>query len=319
MIILDDLKNRVLDGEYPGREDALKLTEAPLEALCSAADEIREWFCGSAVELCAIVNAKSGLCSEDCRFCAQSASGNLSAAESYPLEEKRIVDSAVRNYSEGINRFSIVTSGRKMSDDELELICSAVQTIKEKTQLKVCASIGLLEGRQFERLREAGITRIHNNLETSRRFFTQICTTHSYDDKLISIQAAKKAGLEVCSGGIIGLGETIEDRVDMALELRELEAVSVPVNLLNPIPGTPFENNAVTAYDEVRRTVAIYRFILPRAFIRLAGGRGLMPDGGQRCFSSGANAAITGDMLTTHGIRTGDDIVMLKKMGFEVQ
>ncbi len=319
MIILDDLKNRVLDGEYPGREEVLELAEAPLEALCSAADEIRERFCGSAVELCAIVNAKSGLCSEDCRFCAQSVSGNLSAVEFYPLEEKRIVDSAVRNYNEGVSRFSIVASGRKISDDEIELICSAVETVKAKTVLKVCASIGLLDGRQFERLREAGITRIHNNLETSRRFFPRICTTHSYDHKLTSIRAAREAGLEVCSGGIIGLGETIEDRVDMALELRELGAVSVPVNLLNPIPGTPFEDNAVTVYDEVCRTVAIYRFILPCAFIRLAGGRGLMPDGGQRCFRSGANAAITGDMLTTYGISTGDDIFMLKKMGFEVQ
>lgn len=174
----------------------------------------------------------------------------------------------------------------------------------------------MLDEYEFRYIKDAGIVRIHNNLETSRNNFANICTTHTYDDKINSIKAAKRAGLEVCSGGIMGLGETYEDRIDMALDLRELGIKSVPINMLNAISGTPFENNKKLTTDDMRRIVAIYRFILPDASIRLAGGRGLLEDKGKSCFKSGANSAISGNLLTTSGITITDDIEMIKDLGY---
>lgn len=195
-------------------------------------------------------------------------------------------------------------------------MCQAVKLIRQETNLAVCVSFGLLDESQFRKLKEAGVTRIHNNLESSERKFPNICTSHRFSDKVQSIQAAQAADLTVCSGGIMGLGETIEDRIDMALSLRELGITSVPINLLNPIPGTPLANNPKLSEDDLRRIVAVYRFILPKAFIRLAGGRGLLSDKGQGCFESGANAAITGDMLTTAGITVEKDFELIQELGF---
>lgn len=198
-------------------------------------------------------------------------------------------------------------------------MCEAVQQIRAETGISVCVSFGLLNEGQYRRLKAAGVVRVHNNLETSRRNFPNICTTHTFEDKLCAIRAAQAAGLFVCSGGIMGLGETVEDRIDMALTLRELGIKSVPVNMLNPIPGTPFEKNERLTPEDMQRIVATYRFILPDADIRLAGGRGLMPDKGSACFRSGANAAISGDMLTTAGITVETDLRLLEKLGYEVR
>ena len=198
-------------------------------------------------------------------------------------------------------------------------MCETVREIKEKVGILVCVSFGLLKEQQFRKLKEAGVTRVHNNLETSRRNFPNICTTHRFDDKVQAIRAAQAAGLSVCSGGIMGLGETTEDRIDMALTLRELGILSVPVNMLNPIPGTPLENNERLTKEEMQRIVAVYRFILPKASIRLAGGRGLLPDKGKAVLLQGANAAISGDMLTTAGITTKTDMALLKELGYEVK
>lgn len=170
---------------------------------------------------------------------------------------------------------------------------------------------------QFKKLHETGVERVHNNLESSRCHFPEVCTTHSFDDKVNAIKAAQKAGMSVCSGGIMGIGETMEDRIDMALELRSLGINSVPVNILNPIAGTPYEHNKRLSDTEIQRIIALYRFILPKAFIRLAGGRGLLADKGLACFKSGANAAISGDMLTTSGISIDTDMKMIKELGFK--
>ena len=191
--------------------------------------------------------------------------------------------------------------------------------MRRETGISPCASLGLLSREEFTLLKEAGLERVHNNLETSRRYFPEVCSTHTYDDKLQAIRNAQAAGLEVCSGGILGMGETVEDRVDMALELRRLGIRSVPLNLLNPIPGTPFAGRRPLPAEEMRKSAALFRWILPRAEIRLAGGRGLLPDKGRACFASGANAAITGDMLTTAGITVETDRKMLREMGFEVK
>ena len=291
----------------------------PLLELCGSADEIRRRFCANRFDICTIINAKSGSCSENCRFCAQSAYNHTCAA-SYPLLSKEeIVSQARIDHEQGVLRYSIVTSGKRLSDEEVDAMCETVREIKEKVGILVCVSFGLLKEQQFRKLKEAGVTRVHNNLETSRRNFPNICTTHRFDDKVQAIRAAQSAGLSVCSGGIMGLGETTEDRIDMALTLRELGILSVPVNMLNPIPGTPLENNERLRKEEMQRIVAVYRFILPKASIRLAGGRGLLPDKGKSCFTSGANAAISGDMLTTAGITTKTDMALLKELGYEVK
>ena len=291
----------------------------PLLELCGSADEIRRRFCANRFDICTIINAKSGSCSENCRFCAQSAYNHTCAA-SYPLLSKEeIVSQARIDHEQGVLRYSIVTSGKRLSDEEVDAMCETVREIKEKVGILVCVSFGLLKEQQFRKLKEAGVTRVHNNLETSRRNFPNICTTHRFDDKVQAIRAAQSTGLSVCSGGIMGLGETTEDRIDMALTLRELGILSVPVNMLNPIPGTPLENNERLTKEEMQRIVAVYRFILPKASIRLAGGRGLLPDKGKSCFTSGANAAISGDMLTTAGITTKTDMALLKELGYEVK
>ena len=316
---LHDVRDRVLSGGAVDRPTALWLYDQPLDGLCACADEIRRHFCGNGFDLCTIVNAKSGRCPENCKFCAQSAH-NHTGAEQYPLlSADEIVAHATENARQGVLRYSIVTSGKRLSDGEVDQVCAAVRRIRAETPLAVCISGGLLNLAQFARLKDAGVTRVHNNLEASRRFFPFVCTTHTFDDKVAAIHAAQAAGLTVCSGGIMGLGETPADRIDMALTLRELGVKSVPVNLLNPIPGTPFANNPRLTADDLRRIVAVYRFILPDAAIRLAGGRGLLPDKGRSCFLSGANAAISGDMLTTAGITTATDRALLAELGYEVK
>ncbi|WP_300625761.1 biotin synthase BioB [uncultured Megasphaera sp.] len=316
---VNELANKVLQGRQITKEEALFLYEQPLLKLCGSADKIRRHFCANQFDICTIINAKNGNCSENCRFCAQSAH-HRTGVVAYPLLSKEeIVAQARSNHEQGVLRYSIVTSGKSLSDPEVDAMCEAILEIREKVGISVCVSFGLLNEQQFRKLKEAGVTRVHNNLETSRRNFPNICTTHGFDDKVQAIRAAQAAGLSVCSGGIMGLGETVEDRIDMAFSLQELGVLSVPVNLLNPIPGTPFERNERLTEDDMRRIVAVYRFILPRAAIRLAGGRGLLPDKGKSCFISGANAAISGEMLTTAGITTKTDMLLLKKLGYEVK
>ena len=316
---IERLGNAVLQGRQISREEALWLYQQPLEALCRKGDEIRAHFCSNGFDICTIINGKSGRCSENCRFCAQSAH-NHTGAEAYPLlPNEEILAQAKANDAQGVLRYSIVTSGKRLSDEEVERMCHAVRQIRKETNIAVCISFGLLNEIQYRKLKEAGVTRVHNNLETSRRNFPNVCTTHTFDDKINAIRAAQAAGLSVCSGGIMGLGETVEDRIDMALTLRELGIRSVPVNMLNPIPGTPLEHNEKLTAEDMCRIVAVYRFLLPDASIRLAGGRGLLADKGKSCFRSGANAAISGDMLTTAGITVATDMELLKELGYEVR
>ena len=316
---LASLKEKVLAGRQITREEALALAEMPLEELCAAADEIRRFFCGDKFDLCTIVNGKSGKCSENCKYCAQSASYHT-AVETYPLlDTEALLEQAQYSQSRGVHRYSIVTSGGNLNAQEVSQACGSIRKIKESLDISICVSFGLLEEADFQKLRQAGASRVHNNLEASAGYFPQVCTTHTQQDKIRSIEAARKAGMEVCSGGIMGLGESMEDRIDLAITLRELQIKSVPVNMLNPIPGTPYENNPRLTEEDMCRIVAIFRFLLPDAFIRLAGGRGLMEDQGRRCFCSGANAAITGDMLTTSGITIQRDLEILKELGYQVQ
>ncbi len=319
MTITMTLTEKVLNGGQITEEEALKLYDEPLEELCESADRIRRHFCGSRFDLCTIINGKSGRCSENCRFCAQSAHNHTGVTEYPLLPDDEIVAQAKRDHEQGVLRYSIVTSGKRLSDGEVERMCGVIRRIRSEVGIQVCVSFGLLNEEQYRKLKEAGASRVHNNLETSGENFANVCTTHTFDDKVSAIRAAQAAGLAVCSGGIMGLGETPKDRISMAMSLRELGIKSVPVNMLNPIPGTPFEKNPRLTADDMRRIVAVYRFILPEASIRLAGGRGLLEDKGKGCFVSGANAAISGDMLTTAGITTKTDLEMLEELGYEVK
>lgn len=315
---VETIGNQVMQGKQITKEEAHELYGQPLEELCQKADEIRQRFCSNQFDLCTIINGKSGRCSENCRFCAQSAHNHTGIREYPLLSAREITAQAKAHESQGVLRFSIVTSGKRLSDAEADEMCAAIRQIRQESKISVCVSFGLLTEAQFRRLREAGASRVHNNLETSRRNFPNICTTHTFDEKVAAIRAAQNAGLSVCSGGIMGLGETVEDRIDMAFDLKELGVKSVPVNILNPIAGTPLESNERLTVEEVRRIVAVYRFILPDASIRLAGGRGLLGDKGKSCFRSGANAAISGDMLTTAGITVQTDLELLKELGYQV-
>ncbi len=317
MLYIKEAKEKIFNGQQLTKQEAMKLYNMPLEELCKAANEIRRHFCADKFDICTIVNGKSGKCSEDCKFCAQSAHNHTGAAE-YPLLPANEITACARlNQQQGVLRYSIVTSGKRLSDNEIEKMCEAVRQVRSETGISVCVSFGLLNEAQYRLLKEAGASRVHNNLETSQRFFPQICTTHTYEDKIEAIKAAQAAGMTVCSGGIMGLGETVEDRIDMAVTLRNLGIKSVPVNMLNPIAGTPLEHNQKLSEEDLRRIIAVYRFMLPDASIRLAGGRGLLNDKGESCFISGANAAISGDMLTTSGITVKADIEMLDRLGYK--
>ncbi|MCI2105327.1 MAG: biotin synthase BioB [Intestinimonas sp.] len=316
MSVVDCAEQRVLRQESVTKEDALILAEQPTGELCAAADRIRRHFCGDKFDLCTIISAKSGHCPEDCKFCAQSACYHT-AAECYPmLPRETIAARAESDAKRGVLRLSLVTSGRRLSDREVDEACRAIRAIRAGSPIHICVSMGLLTQEQYGRLKEAGADRVHNNLETSARYFPTICTTHTIADKVAAIRAAQAVGMKICSGGILGLGETMEDRIDMAILLRELGIRSVPVNVLNPISGTPFEKNPRLSIDEIRTTIAVFRFLLPDAAIRMAGGRGLMPDHGRLCFESGANAAISGDMLTTAGYTVETDLALLAELGY---
>ena len=313
------LASKVMSGGKISKEEAMKLYYEPLEEICAKADEIRKHFCADKFDVCTIINGKSGRCSEDCKFCAQSAHHKTNA-ENYPLlSPDELTEKAKRDFSKGVAHYGIVTSGRNLSDDEVERVCSAVRKIKAETGISVCVSLGLLTEEQYRKLKDAGVVRVHNNLETSEKFFPNVCTTHKFSDKVKAIKAAQRAGLPICSGGIMGIGESVEDRIDMALSLRELGVKNVPVNMLNPIPGTPLALRQVLGEDELRRIIAVYRFILPDAFIRLAGGRGLLEDMGRECFESGANASISGNMLTTSGFSVESDMKLFDELGFRIE
>ncbi len=320
MCITKELEQKVYAGRRVTRDEALLLAEEPLEELTAAANRIRETMCGNRFDMCTIINGKCGRCSEDCKYCAQSVHYHTNCQQAYPLLATEVfLEDARQNQEQGVLRYSIVTSGRRLSDEEVEQACGSIREIRRRIGIDVCVSFGLLAEEQFRKLKDAGASRVHCNLETSRAYFPKICTTHTYDEKIETLRAAMSAGMSVCSGGIMGLGETMEDRIDMALTLRDLGVKSVPVNLLNPIEGTPCENNRILTNDELCRIVAVFRFIIPDGDIRLAGGRGLVGDKGAKCFKSGANAAISGDMLTTAGITVATDRALVKGLGYEVR
>lgn len=317
--MINKLKDKILSGYNITYNEALSLIETPLNELLEAADEIRKHFCSNIFDICSIINAKSGKCSENCKFCAQSAHYKTNISEYPLLDKEKIVENALYMAEKGVLRFSIVTSGKALTDNDVEILADTIKEIKSKSNISICASLGLLTDENFKKLKDAGLERVHNNLETSKNFFSSVCTTHTFDDKINALKAALQSGLSVCSGGIIGLGESMQDRIDLAFSLKELGIKSVPLNILAPVKGTPYENNKPLSEEEILKTISIFRFILPNAFIRLAGGRALLSDKGKKAFLSGANAAITGDMLTTYGISVDTDMQIIKETGYIVE
>ena len=283
------------------------------------ATKIREHFKGKKVFTCSIINAKSGMCSEDCAFCAQSKYHNTNISV-YPLLSKHeLVEKGMYMASMGANKFSFVTSGKKLSKKEIDTICEAAFLLREKTDLKLCASLGILDKDSAVSIKQAGISRYHHNLETARSFFKDICTTHDYDEDVMTIKVAKKVGLEVCSGGIMGLGEEFSHRLELAEFLSHLDVDSIPINFLNPIKGTKLQNMPILPPLEALMCIAIFRFLNPKKDITICGGREVcLGDFQSWIFLAGANGIMIGNYLTTLGRDINDDLKMIKQLNLEL-
>lgn len=315
------LADEIIEGRRLSRgEDLSYFITCDYDALCEGADKIRKHFVGDRVDLCSIVNGRSGKCPEDCKYCAQSAHYHTECNVYDFLSEEELLEACKLNEREGVDRFSIVTAGRNLSGEEFEKALRAFKRMKEECDIELCASMGFLNREQFRRLKEIGVDRYHHNIETSKRFFSHICTTHTYEQKFATLKVLKEEGMKICSGGIIGMGEIWEDRIDMAVSLSEVGVDSIPLNALMPIKGTPLENQERLTEEDIVRTVAIFRYINPTAHIRLAAGRALMENDGKKAFESGASATITGNMLTTVAKATiRSDREMLSEMGRKIK
>ncbi len=319
---LRELGERVLAGGEVTPDEALYLLELrgpDVIHLVAYANEIRARFVGDRVDLCSIINARSGNCSEDCAFCAQSAH-HAAGAPVYPLlDADAILAKARAMEAAGARRFDLVTAGYGFTEDDPDFrrILDLYRLLRRETRLELCACLGHLTPGAARALAEAGVTRYNHNLETARSFFPRICTTHTYEDRVATVRAAKEAGMEVCCGGIIGLGETPAQRVELAFALKELDVDSVPLNILNPRPGTPLEGVPPLSPEEILKTFAMFRFVLPRKVIRYAAGREvhlgpLQPLG----LLAGLNGMLIGGYLTTPGQEVEQDLAMVAALGF---
>ncbi len=315
-----ELFDKALRAEKLTRDETLSLLSnaSSAEELYELAHQITNKWLGNRFDSCSIINAKSGNCSENCKWCAQS-SLHSTKVEIYPLIDKqRAIEEATYNATCGIKRFSLVTSGKRPSRSEIDKLCDITRSLP--SNIIPCASLGLIDRDSLERLRKAGITRYHCNIESSPRHFATLCTTHSMQDKLQTLRSARQVGMTLCSGGIIGMGESMEDRVDMALLLRDEEILSIPINLLQPIAGTPLEGALPLSEEEYLLSVALFRIINPKAFLRFSGGRSQLSEQSQRkALYIGINAAIMGDMLTTLGSSAAEDSTLFRSMGYDTQ
>lgn len=319
MHIIDELKERAIANQAINAVSALELfvdgSSRPYQIL-AAASEIREHFKGKQIILCGITNAKSGRCSEDCKFCAQSSHYRTDVL-SYRLKPAtQIIKEAEEAQKNGAEFFGIVTSGKNIrAKKEWQEILKAIEGIN-KIGIKSCASLGIINQKKAKELREAGLFRYHHNLETARSFFPNICTTHDYEENIETVRAAKAEGLSVCAGALIGMGEGISQRIELASTLRELDVDSVPFNILNPIKGTPLDCQRPLPPMEILMTIAVFRFMLPDKDIKLCGGkeknlRQLLPLG----IIAGANSLMTGNYLTTTGRDSRLDNEMITDLG----
>ena len=316
---IDEMTKRVLDGGSISADEGLwllSLDDDYLSWQMAGADRIRRRFRGEAIEICAIANVRSGNCSENCRFCSQSGHYETAAPkyDYIPVEDLSAQARQAREW--GASDFGIVSKGWGVRGErEFAQLDEYLDRLEQDSDIGRCASLGAIDGRTARRLRELGLENYHHNLETAESFFDEICTTHSYQENIDTIRHAREAGLRVCAGGIVGMGESLAQRIELATQLRELGVESVPLNFLSPQPGTPFADREPLTPQEILRTIATFRYLLPRAEIRIAGGRQFLRDLQSMIFMAGASGVMIGDYLTTRGRSVEQDLQMLRDLG----
>ena len=313
---VESLKTRVLAGGQITPEEAQSLADrADKPALYAAADAIRAHFMGDVVDLCSIMNAQSGRCSEDCKWCSQSRHFQTGVPE-YPLvSATEALQLAQENRRQGVGRFSLVTSGRALKPKQIDAAAHIYETVRAACDIALCASMGLLRTPELQKLKDAGVERYHCNIETAPSHFPTLCSTHSIADKQRTIAEAQAIGMKICSGGILGMGESMAQRIEMAFALRDMGVDSIPINILHPIEGTPLQGSAPLSEDDILTSMALFRFINPRAHLRLAGGRNLIFSYQEKALAAGISAALVGDYLTTLGAGIEQDQAMLQRLG----
>ncbi len=319
--MLKTIEKTALENKNLSNKQLQFLVEFPLEKigeLTRAANRVKNHYFNNKVELCSIINAKSGKCEEDCKFCAQSAHYNTNIEEYDFIDTRKIKSQAILLKNKGVKNFSIVTSGTTLEAKHIDKLIEAVNIIKSAGLLPD-VSVGILDNDTLIRLKKSGCYGFHHNLETSESFFPNMCSTHDYQDDVNTVRNAVKAGLYVCSGGIFGLGETWEQRIELAMTLKELNVQSIPINFLTPIKGTPYENRPVLSQNEALKIVALYRFILPDKQIRICGGRNTVftPQTKQDVLKAGASGIMVGNYLTIKGFSLDSDLKLLEEEGFE--
>lgn len=317
--IIEEFKNRILNGGELTEEEVYQLSELKdSETLRKAAGEITRALCKPNFDSCSIVNARSGRCSENCKWCAQSAHFKTGCETYDMVSEDDCMASARQNAANGVKRFSLVASGRAVKGKALEKVCSMLKRAKEETGIQTCASLGLLNEEELLQLKASGATRYHCNIETAPSYFETLCTTHTMEDKFRTIETARRLGFGVCSGGIIGMGESRRQRAEFAIALRRARPISIPINILQPIPGTPLENIELISFDEILDAIAIMRFTHPRSELRFAGGRARFTEEEQfQMMLVGINAGVVGTLLTTIASSYEADKELVKRAGLQ--
>ncbi|WP_329903810.1 biotin synthase BioB [Porphyromonas pogonae] len=316
--MINSIEEKILNGECITEQEALQLSVIKdKEALYDCAHRITEHFMGNVFDTCSIINAKSGNCPENCKWCAQSAHFATEIEKYALVNAGECVAQSKYNHNQGIGRFSLVASGRTATSREIESMAVTYKMIKKNSpNLKCCASLGLLDEEKLQKLFDSGVTTYHCNMETAPSHFHNLCTTHTQQDKEATLRAARKVGMRICSGGIIGMGETMEQRIEFAFYLNSIGTLSIPINILQPIPGTPLEHAAPLSDEEYLTTVALFRLINPHAFLRFSGGRAqISRDIQKKAIYIGINSAITGDLLTTIGSQAREDMSLIQEMG----
>lgn len=318
--MIQALKEQILTGYLPQQDEILTLAQStPSEQLYEVAHEITVKMAPKHFDMCSIINAQSGKCSEDCKWCAQSAHFRTNI-ETYDLVPQQMaVDQALYNERKGVERFSLVTSGRRPTNKQMDILCQQVRAITRESKIKMCVSLGLATEEQLVRLKEEGVQRYHCNLETAPSKFSELCSTHTIEDKLQTLRNAQKIGMEICCGGIIGMGESEAQRIELAFALRTLNIESIPINILHPIGGTPLEKMPLLDDESILRAISLFRLIHPKAYLRLAGGRARLSDEALRkTMYVGINSAIVGDLLTTIGSNIEEDKKRILESGYEL-